>query len=131
MVWTFTCPDMTVYRVDEHRSSKVVQRVLGETFTGVLVSDCLSSYNPATYRKRIAHHLRAIEAAVRVEPTNNRAERSLRPAVIARKLSWGNKTNRGRRSREILARLGATYHQTGQDVIRFLARHAALKKKSR
>lgn len=32
------------------------------------------------------------------EPTNNRAERSLRPAVIARKLSCGNRTERGRRS---------------------------------
>lgn len=30
-----------------------------------------------------------------VEPTNNRAERSLRPAVIARKLSHGSKNERG------------------------------------
>ncbi len=30
-----------------------------------------------------------------VEPTNNRAERALRPAVIARKLSCGNKTEAG------------------------------------
>ena len=32
------------------------------------------------------------------EPTNNRAERSLRPAVIARKISCGNKTDRGRQT---------------------------------
>jgi len=212
-LWTFTCPDVTVYRVDESRSSKVVQQVLGEDFAGVLVSDCLSSYDPATYRKHkcIAHHLRAIEAAmrlegtkdpsylrqwklllksvivlhrlweqkvlgdneiaakrlaaeawidqllahaptqggdarvknrlakqrlhllgclrdVRVEPTNNRAERSLRPAVIARKLSCGNKTDRGRRSWEILASLGATCHQTGRDFVSFLANRATLAK---
>jgi len=215
-LWTFTCPEVTVYRVDSSRGAKVVQNVLGENFPGVLVSDCLSSYDPATYRKHkcIAHHLRAIEAArrlettkdpsylrqwtlllksvivlhrlweqkvladadvavkrqaveawihqllaqsvtqggdariknrlakqrphllgclwdVRVEPTNNRAERSLRPAVIARKLSCGNKTDRGRRSWEILASLGATYHQTDRDFIAFLAHHAALAPDSR
>jgi hypothetical protein len=212
-LWTFTCPDVTVYRVDHSRGARVVEQVLGEDFAGVLVSDCLSSYDPATYRKHkcIAHHLRAIEAAmrlegtkdptylrqwkllfksaivlhrlweqkvladddiaakrvaleawidqllaqtptqggdariknrlakqrphllgclkdVRVEPTNNRAERSLRPAVIARKLSCGNKTDRGRRSWEVLASLGATFHQTGRDFISFLADHAALAK---
>jgi transposase len=210
-LWTFTCPEVTVYRVDESRASKVVDQVLGEDFAGVLVSDCLSSYNVATCRKHkcIAHHLRAIEAAlrlpgtkdpsylrqwklllksvivlhrlweqkvlsdadiaakrlaaeawidqllactptqcgdariknrlskqrshllgclkdVRVEPTNNRAERSLRPAVIARKLSCGNKTDRGRRSWEVLASLGATYHQTSRDFVSFLAHRAAL-----
>jgi hypothetical protein len=210
-LWTFTCPQVTVYRVDHSRGAKVVDQVLGEDFAGVLVSDCLSSYDPATYRKHkcIAHHLRAIEAAmrlpgqsdptylrqwtlllksvivlhrlwqqkvltdgdiaakrvaleawidqllahapaqggdhrvrnrlakqrphllgclkdVRVEPTNNRAERSLRPAVIARKLSCGNKTDRGRRSWEILASLGQTCHQTGRDFVSLLADHAAL-----
>jgi transposase len=30
-----------------------------------------------------------------IEPTNNRAERSLRPAVIVRKLSHGSKNDRG------------------------------------
>ncbi|KKL87504.1 hypothetical protein LCGC14_1934050 [marine sediment metagenome] len=210
-LWTFTCPQVTVYRVDKSRGSKVVEDVLGENFAGVLVSDCLSSYDPPTYRKHkcIAHHLRAIKAAaslpgqddprylrqwtlllksvialhrlweqkvlsdediaakrlaveawidqllaqaptqggdariknrlnkqrphllgclkdVRVEPTNNRAERSLRPAVIARKLSCGNKTDRGRRSWEILASLGASFHQTDRDFVRFLADRAAI-----
>lgn len=43
-----------------------------------------------------------------VEPTNNRAERALRPAVIGRKLSCGNKTPRGVRTWEILTSLTAT-----------------------
>ncbi len=55
-----------------------------------------------------------------VEATNNRAERALRPAVIARKLSCGNKTERGKHTWEILASLGATCHQRGQDLIDFL-----------
>lgn len=55
------------------------------------------------------------------EPTNNRAERSLRPAVIARKLSCGNRTERGRRSWEILASLAATCQQQADDFIDWLA----------
>ena len=55
-----------------------------------------------------------------VEPTNNRAERALRPAVIARKLSCGNKTQRGKRTWEILASLAATCHQRGQNLVELL-----------
>jgi len=233
-LWTFTCPDATVYRVENRRSAAVVVETLGEDFAGVLVSDCLSSYDPAKYRKHkcIAHHLRAIDAAlrladakdsayinewklllkavivlhrlwrknvlddadvatkrqvleatikrllnqkvrsttatnsiassgiadgaavgtplspserriqnrlakqrrhllgclkdVRVDPTNNAAERSLRPAVISRKLSCGNKTTRGRRTWETLASLAATYAQTGRDILHHLTTRAAL-----
>lgn len=47
-----------------------------------------------------------------VEATNNLAERQLRPAVIARKLSCGNKTSRGARTWEILASLAALLSPT-------------------
>ncbi|MDB6125560.1 MAG: hypothetical protein JWQ71_4553 [Pedosphaera sp.] len=40
--------------------------------------------------------------------TNNLAERQLRPAVIARKVSCGNKTPQGAHTWEILASLAAT-----------------------
>lgn len=56
-----------------------------------------------------------------LEPTNNRAERSLRPAVIARKLSCGNKTLRGKRTWEILTTLAATCHQRGMDFVQFIS----------
>jgi transposase len=46
-----------------------------------------------------------------VDPTNNLAERQLRPAVIARKLSAGNRTDRGARTHAILASLAATCRQ--------------------
>lgn len=52
-----------------------------------------------------------------VEPTNNRAERALRPAVIARKLSCGNKTHRGAQTWEILASQCATLYQQGKDLL--------------
>lgn len=54
------------------------------------------------------------------EPTNNRAERALRPAVIARKLSCGNRTLRGRRTWEILTSLAQTCHQNAEDFLDWL-----------
>ena len=203
-LWTFTTPDRTIYRVEKSRGKDVVFDTLGAHFGGVLVSDCLASYEklPFTMQKCYAHHLKAIAQArdrkpedqrvffcelatmlrsamtlgrlrndlpppefarVRqhletradvllnptrsdpdeerianrlrkrrrwlftfldypsVEATNNRAERALRPAVIARKLSCGNKTERGKRTWEILASLAATCHQRGQDLVEHLS----------
>jgi hypothetical protein len=56
-----------------------------------------------------------------VGATNNLAERQLRPAVIARKLSCGNKTMAGARTFQILASLAATCAQTAVSFIDFLA----------
>jgi hypothetical protein len=60
------------------------------------------------------------------EPTNNRAERALRPAVIARKVSCGNKTVNGKNAWEILASLAATCRQRSQDFVSFLAPRLSL-----
>lgn len=46
-----------------------------------------------------------------VDPTNNRAERSLRPAVIHRKISCGNKTRKGANTWQILASVITTTEQ--------------------
>lgn len=46
-----------------------------------------------------------------VEPTNNRAERQIRPAVVVRKISAGNRTPAGARTHEVLTSLLATFHQ--------------------
>jgi transposase len=202
-LWTFTTPKTTVYLVDKRRGGDVVKEVLGENFAGVLVSDCLSSYDRIVCRKHkcFAHHLRAIEsmqklngtespypvqwkhlfkqatliwrirdqvsieqwAATRealerekdqlldqavslagdvrirnrlikhrehllrclwdpaAEPTNNRAERALRPAVIARKISCGNKTEAGKQTWQTLTSLITTCRQRGQDFLSFLS----------
>jgi hypothetical protein len=53
-----------------------------------------------------------------VEPTNNAAERALRPAVIARKLSAGNRTPIGAETHSILASLAQTARQNGRDFVR-------------
>ena len=55
------------------------------------------------------------------EPTNNRAERELRPAVIARKVSCGNKTEAGKRSFEVLRSVASTCWKRGHDVVSYLA----------
>ncbi len=202
-LWTFSDSTATLYRVDNCRGSQIVKQTLGEDFGGMLVSDCLASYDPLPYRKHkcIAHHQRAIvqardrpdthdrhyldqwrgifkavcalwkarprmaaeafaterariETAIErllgqsvtqpgdvavqnrllkqwphlvgclhepaAEPTNNRAERSLRGAVIARKLSCGNKTVRGKHTWEVLASLAATCQQRSTDFIDYL-----------
>ena len=203
-LWVFATDTTTVYRVEKSRGRSVVTDTLGSEFTGVLVSDCLATYDHVPYRthKCIAHHLKAIaEARERpdtkdpsyldqwkqffqeviahwraqpemdaanvverrrdldqwydrllseartqpgdvaiqkrigkrrdhilvclddpaVEPTNNRAERELRPAVIARKLSCGNKTEAGKTSFEVLASVATTCVKRGHDVISFIA----------
>jgi hypothetical protein len=61
-----------------------------------------------------------------VEATNNRAERGLRPAVIARKVSCGNRTERGKRTWERLASVATTWLQRGRDVLAHLTRRATL-----
>ena len=61
-----------------------------------------------------------------VDPTNNLAERQLRPAVIRRKLSCGNKTQRGAHTFEVLTSLAATCRQRGQDFLQIAANAARL-----
>jgi hypothetical protein len=203
-LWVFTTATETVYRVDAGRGREVVTDTLGSDFDGVLVSDCLSSYEDVPYRthKCIAHHLKAIaearkrpdtadpsyldqwklffqavigiwrgrtgmsagefaercrqleawldrliatprtqagDLAIRnrigkrrgsiltclyepaAEPTNNRAERDLRPAVVARKVSCGNKTEAGKRSFEVLRSAASSCLKRGHDVVTYIA----------
>jgi hypothetical protein len=204
-LWDFVSATTTVYVVDPHRGHEIPLRILGADFAGMLVSDCLSSYDPLPYRKHkcVGHHQKAIaEARARpdtpdpsylktwtllftmvcalwrhrlklgeeefvrqrahleawcdgllseprtqpgdvavqerlrkqrdalfgclyepaAEPTNNRAERTFRWAVIARKLSCGNKTEAGKRCFEVLASLARTCGQRGQDFVSYLAK---------
>ena len=70
--------------------------------------------------KQQAHLLGCLEDLA-AEPINNRAERALRPAVIARKLSCGNKTDAGRKCWQILASLAATCDDIATDFVEFVA----------
>lgn len=209
-LWVFTNAEQTIYRVSESRGRRVIHETLGQKYKGVLVSDCLASYDNATrsQHKCYAHHLRAIQKALeveeetgrgrtkilealkqelqgamelkgrreeysdeewkkkrrslrqrmdrllrqgqaceatravanrlqrqrdhlfvflnhgKVEATNNRAERALRPAVIARKLSAGNKSEQGAHTWQVLASMAATCTQKNQSFVDMVAERA-------
>ena len=61
-----------------------------------------------------------------VPATNNLAERQLRPAVIARKISCGNKTDQGAAAWAVLASLAATCHQTGRSFVEWISQRVLL-----
>ncbi len=65
----------------------------------------------ATLANRLRTHLAELFTFVRdpaAAPTNNAAERSLRPLVIARKVSGGTRSATGSQTRMILYSLAAT-----------------------
>lgn len=57
-----------------------------------------------------------------VEPTNNRAERALRPAVIWRKTCFGSQSEGGERFVERMLTVSATLKQQGRDLLDFVVR---------
>lgn len=78
---------------------------------------------------RMARHLTKHRAALfpflyadGIEPTNNAAERELRPAVITRKVGGCNRTATGAEAHAILASIGATCRKRGIPVLDFLVR---------
>ena len=97
------------------------------------MDEALASVDVVSEDQRIANrllkrrpHLFTFLYYDEVEATNNRAERALRPAVIARKLSCGNKTLSGKTTWEILASLGATIQQQNRNFIDFIAKRMPL-----
>jgi transposase len=61
-----------------------------------------------------------------VDATNNRAERAIRPAVVARKISCGNRTEQGARATEILTSLITTARQQARDFLAELTQSLAI-----
>ena len=193
-LWVFAGKDFTFYKVSATRSRTVLKQVIGNSFKGVLVSDCLAVYDNAAEKqhKCYAHHLKAIVKAKelhsrkgegflvevegllksamvikkakdefqieqyeqycqkleqtadelllppradpveekianrlrkqrpflftflyndQVEATNNLAERQLRPAVISRKVSCGNRSEKGAQTWQTITTLLTTYAQ--------------------
>lgn len=55
-----------------------------------------------------------------VEPTNNSAERALRPAVLARKGSFGNQSDRGTKFIERIYTVVATCKKQKRNILDFL-----------
>ena len=201
-LWVFADKTKTVYRVAKGRGRSVLSEVIGAQYAGVLVSDCLATYDDVNplQQKCYSHHLKAVGQALEAGPsawleevrwllqgalelkhqsreqriqqrselerkttqllqaprptnaeekmrrrlekqrdhlftfldhkevdaTNNLAERQLRPAVIARKVSCGNKTAKGAHTWEILTSLAATCAQEGKSFAHLISQSAPL-----
>jgi len=61
-----------------------------------------------------------------VDATNNQAERDLRPAVIARKVSCGNRTPAGAASWQVVSSLAATCQKQAQSFANYVASQMSL-----
>lgn len=82
-----------------------------------------SNERNAAFAKRLAQMRKQIVPIVEqpeLPATNNLAERQIRPAVIARKISAGNKTPNGARTFARLASISATARQRGLDFARIV-----------
>jgi hypothetical protein len=102
----------------------VVRRAGIEAWLDRLLGQQRTQPGDVAIQKRIAKRRASILTCLydpAVEPTNNRAEQGLRPAVIARKLSCGNKTEAGKRAFEVLRSITSTCCQRGHDAISYIA----------
>jgi transposase len=70
-------------------------------------------------RKQRDHLLRFLDHEG-VEATNNLAEREIRPAVVARKMSAGNRTEAGAETHAVLASVLRTCRRQGKDILESL-----------
>lgn len=60
-----------------------------------------------------------------LEPTNNNAEREIRPAVLMRKTSYGNRSDQGRLNQSILMSVIRTAEKRGQNFVQMATAHLA------
>ena len=96
-LWAVTDPGQghTLYHVDESRSGKVIEGLLGRTFPGTLTCDFYSAYGRLDCPKQrcLAHLLRELEDAARDSPAfaatafHRRLRRLLRD-MLALKREW-------------------------------------------
>jgi transposase len=115
-------------RATAERTRPICRARVADRFAAKLVAICASqpTTSPqATLCLRVARYrtdLFTFVADPAVPPTNNAAERALRPLVVARKISGGTRSKRGSQSRMVLQSLVATWDLRGLDpVAEFLA----------
>lgn len=99
-------------RAREQRARRYELQVLA-----LCPEDMAADRPEATLAKRLRHYSQELFTFVRdplVPATNNSAERSLRPLVIARKISGGTRSETGSTTRMVLASMFATARLQGQ-----------------
>jgi hypothetical protein len=99
------------YAVARGRLHAELDRLLAGDFT-----DADNARLAKRLRKHRDHLLRFLDHEG-LDATNNLAERELRPAVIARKLSAGNRTEAGAETHAVLASVLQTCRRRGRDVL--------------
>lgn len=109
-------PDMSPhgYAVARGRLHAELDRLLAGTYT-----DPDNARLAKRLRKQRDHLLRFLDHEA-VDATNNLAEREVRPAVIARKLSAGNRTEAGAETHAVLASILRTCRRQGRDILQEL-----------
>ena len=102
------------------RQMKPVRSMILETLE--LGADSAHPKTSATCQEilKLAPALWTFVAVDGVEPTNNAAERAIRPAVLWRKSSFGTDSETGARFVERVLTVTATCRQQGRNVLEFL-----------
>jgi len=198
-LWAFTNDSFTIYEINSSRGHQVVLQQLGEEYSGTIISDFYTAYNPLPYKQQkcLVHLLRELSDckngtdeflafrkkltrllrdALRlkqrmtdtpeetydrllryihqrlselscasyqtpdcqrlakrlrkhshqlftfleqmdVESNNNSAERAIRPAVVTRKISGGNRSSAGTEALSIITSIIQTCKQQRKDLV--------------
>jgi hypothetical protein len=112
----------SVFEARRSALEATADRLLQRTRADSLTEDSLTEVEDKIRRrlKKQRDHLFTFLEVEAVTATNNRAERRLRPAVIRRKLSSGNRTPQGAQAFERIASVVQTCVQQGRSVIEYL-----------
>jgi transposase len=114
------------YRAEEiqWKTFQTLARPIREEFNSLLVrgsfsgNETLMGFCDELYPRR--QHLWTFTRVEGIEPTNNTAERALRPAVIYRKLSFGTQSASGSRYLERILTISETCRLQGRNAYQYL-----------
>jgi transposase len=106
------------WRTFQHRMEPLIKQVEALLEKGADSGECLSGQCRRIFNLR--QYLWTFVYDERVEPTNNRAERTIRQAVLWRKGSFGTQSVRGARYVERILTVCATCRLQGRSVIEYL-----------
>ena len=126
-LWGFAAPGLTYYRIDRSHGSPALMKFFTEAFAGTLVSDFWGAYNAVICAQRqvcLVHLLRDLENVEHYRTpdkdwpdfakTLRRLLRdAIRPAVIIRKNSYANRSERGADTQAVLMSIYRTLKQRG------------------
>ena len=116
-LWCFTSKNLVYFLINRSRASPVIKKAFGRFFQGILITDFFGAYNKIkALVKRLKRHESELLTFLHhrdVAPDNNHAERQIRGPVNSRKISYGNRSERGSQAQAILMSIFRTYHLRG------------------